>query len=173
MTPRRIILSGCSGGGKSTLLAALSGRGFCTFSEPGRRVVTRAQAGEGGALPWQDLAGFCAACLSLAQADHDAATGLAFYDRSAVDALAALERAGLQTPHQTDIAARQFTYTQVFLTPPWPEIFAPDAQRQGDFSAACAEYEHLTQVYPRLGIPVTVLPKAPVAERLAFLLARL
>ena len=33
------VLSGCSGGGKSTLLAALARRGFATVEEPGRRIV--------------------------------------------------------------------------------------------------------------------------------------
>ena len=36
---RFIILSGCSGGGKSTLLAELARRGFATVEEPGRRIV--------------------------------------------------------------------------------------------------------------------------------------
>jgi len=32
----RIVLSGCSGGGKSTLLMELARLGFQTFEEPGR-----------------------------------------------------------------------------------------------------------------------------------------
>jgi predicted ATPase len=36
---RFIVLSGCSGGGKSTLLAALQRRGFAVFEEPGRQIV--------------------------------------------------------------------------------------------------------------------------------------
>ncbi|SEI08083.1 AAA domain-containing protein [Rhizobium tibeticum] len=34
-----VILSGCSGGGKSTLLAELAKRGFAVAEEPGRRIV--------------------------------------------------------------------------------------------------------------------------------------
>ena len=41
ISSRHVILSGCSGGGKSTLLADLAGRGFGTVSEPGRRIVGR------------------------------------------------------------------------------------------------------------------------------------
>ena len=36
---RHVVLSGCSGGGKSALLAELSSRGFETVEEPGRRIV--------------------------------------------------------------------------------------------------------------------------------------
>ncbi len=34
-----VVISGCSGGGKSTLLAELSRRGHMTIEEPGRRIV--------------------------------------------------------------------------------------------------------------------------------------
>ena len=34
-----VTISGCSGGGKSTLLSELRRRGFATIDEPGRRIV--------------------------------------------------------------------------------------------------------------------------------------
>jgi predicted ATPase len=36
---RFVVISGCSGGGKSTLLAELARRGYRTVEEPGRRIV--------------------------------------------------------------------------------------------------------------------------------------
>ncbi len=54
MSAARVVLSGCSGGGKSTLLAELASRGVPTFVEPGREVVRAALAGAGGALPDRD-----------------------------------------------------------------------------------------------------------------------
>ena len=38
-TDRLVVLSGCSGGGKSSLLTELGRRGFGAFEEPGRQVV--------------------------------------------------------------------------------------------------------------------------------------
>jgi predicted ATPase len=52
---RFILLSGCSGGGKSTLLAELAQRGFATIEEPGRRVVREELASGGDALPWIEV----------------------------------------------------------------------------------------------------------------------
>ena len=40
--PRRIVISGCSGGGKSTLLAALTTKGFATMLEGKAVLVTDA-----------------------------------------------------------------------------------------------------------------------------------
>jgi predicted ATPase len=38
---RFVVISGCSGGGKSTLLAELGRRGHSTVEEPGRRIVAQ------------------------------------------------------------------------------------------------------------------------------------
>jgi len=43
-----VTISGCSGGGKSTLLAELRRRGFVTIDEPGRRVVAENSIAVGG-----------------------------------------------------------------------------------------------------------------------------
>ncbi len=89
---RRIALSGCSGGGKSTLLEALAQRGFRTFAEPGRRIVRAALETGEGPLPDQDLSGFARAAAELARCDFEAAAGvdLAFFDRTVIDAAAAV-----------------------------------------------------------------------------------
>ncbi|WP_081718406.1 AAA family ATPase [Lutibaculum baratangense] len=50
---RFLIISGCSGGGKSTLLSALSRRGHAVIEEPGLRIVRKETSSGGGALPWR------------------------------------------------------------------------------------------------------------------------
>jgi predicted ATPase len=55
---RFVVISGCSGGGKSTLLAELGRRGYAAVEEPGRRIVREEMEGEGSALPWVDTAAF-------------------------------------------------------------------------------------------------------------------
>src|SRR5262252_4125258 len=86
---RLVVISGCSGGGKSTLLTELGRRGYATVEEPGRRIVRQELLGEGSALPWVDGVAF-----ALAIADHTAASrsaGWVFFDRGLVDAAAALQ----------------------------------------------------------------------------------
>lgn len=53
-----VIISGCSGGGKSTLLSELQGRGFATLDEPGRRIVADELKRGRSALPWVDTVAF-------------------------------------------------------------------------------------------------------------------
>ena len=160
------VLSGCSGGGKSTLIDALAARGHVTVPEPGRRVLRA-----GGPAPWEDLAGFLRACLDLSIVDHAQASGMAgpvIFDRSAVDALSGLAALGEAVE---DPGLRYAS--PVFLAPPWPELFASDAERRHGFGAAVEEYERLTRAFPAAGYAVEILPKVPVAERVAWFEARI
>jgi predicted ATPase len=59
---RFVLISGCSGGGKSTLLAELSARGYPVVKEPGRRIIAGEFASGGSALPWGDPAGLSPPC---------------------------------------------------------------------------------------------------------------
>ena len=175
MSDRFIVLSGCSGGGKSTLLEELRLRGHAIVEEPGRRIVQQELANGGTALPWCDLAAFCRRTITMALEDRAAMRehpGLVFFDRSLIDAASALEAHGGE-PVLAELAEAHRYNRKVFLTPPWPEIFAGDTERRHGLEAALAEYERLEWTYPVLGYEVVILPKLSVAERADFLLARL
>ncbi len=137
-TDRFVLISGCSGGGKSTLLAALAAEGHATVPEPGRRIVESERARGGRALPWIDPEAFARRAVALALADRRAArghSGRVFFDRGLIDAAAALDH----------VAG----------------------------TAALAEFRRLERVFPALGYDIVLLPKAGVAERVAFVLATL
>lgn len=175
MSDRFVVLSGCSGGGKSTLLEELGRRGHAIVPEPGRRIVQEELARGGTALPWLDIAAFARRAIAIALSDRAAMrghAGLVFFDRGLIDAASALEAAGGE-PLLATLAAEHRYNRQVFLTPPWPEIYAGDPERRHDLAAARAEYERLEAAYPALGYEVVILPKVPVAERADFVLARL
>ena len=172
---RFVILSGCSGGGKSTLLAELQRRGFRTVPEPGRRIVTEEQATAGGALPWVNLAEFARRAIALAMADRAGLpdkSGWTFFDRGLVDAAAALWQA-TGDASALDLCRRHRYHRTVFLTPPWPEIYVMDGERRHALAGALAEYDRLVDLYPRLGYTIVVLPKVSAAERADFVLARI
>jgi predicted ATPase len=88
------VISGCSGGGKSTLLAELGRRGQVTVEEPGRRIVKQQLLADGSALPWVDATAFARRTIALALADRTAvgsAAGWVFFDRGLIDAAAGLQ----------------------------------------------------------------------------------
>jgi predicted ATPase len=172
---RRVVISGCSGGGKSALLEALGKRGYAVVEEPGRRIVREELASNGSALPWIDLAAFAKRAIAMSIADWVAnakSDGWVFFDRSLVDAVSALEHAS--GDHVLDNFGRMHPYhRRVFLAPSWPEIYVQDEERQHDLNVAAEEYDRLLVAYRALGYAITTLPKTGVAERADFVLRTL
>jgi predicted ATPase len=172
---RFVVISGCSGGGKSTLLAELAARGFATVEEPGRRIVKEDLEGDGAALPWVNLSAFARRAIEMGIADRAAASkndGWVFFDRSLVDAAVALEQASGE-PTATGLNARHPYHPKVFMTPPWPGIYAGDTERRHSFEDAVAEYDRLAAAYLALGYEVFLLPKTSVGTRADFVLRTL
>ncbi len=172
---RRVLISGCSGGGKSTLLAELAARGFSVVEEPGRRIVRQELESNGNALPWTDMAAFARRAIAMATKDHAAAAsqpGWTFFDRGLVDAVSGLHHATGEPLPTALIAANRY-HPRVFLAPPWPEIFATDPERRHGLDDAVAEYDRLAMLLPTLGYEAVVLPRAPVRDRADFILQHL
>lgn len=166
-----VVISGCSGGGKSTLLAELGRRGHSIVEEPGRRIVKQELQEGGSALPWIDAAAFARRAIAMALEDRASATtlnGWVFFDRGLVDAAAALQH--LTGEPALAAFAQEYRYHQrVFLTPPWPEIYRHDPEWRHGLEAAEAEYSRLLAAYPALGYDVSILPKVSVSERADFI----
>lgn len=175
MDNSHILLTGCSGGGKSTLLTALNDRGFATVPEPGRRIVAEELAGAGAALPWVDMKAFALRALDMAKRDLDAACHLpspVFFDRGLIDAVVALAYATGQ-PTKAVLGDLRPYAQRVFVTPPWEAIFKQDIDRQHDFDAAVAEYQHINAALDDLGYSRIELPRSSVQERVETVLENL
>jgi predicted ATPase len=173
--PRLVVISGCSGGGKSTLLEELRRRGHAVVEEPGRRIVAEELAGDGAALPWVNAEAFARRAIEVAL--HDLATApsdarLVFFDRGLVDAASGLEHTTGQ-PHLEQLGRAHRYHSTVYLTPPWPEIYENDAERRHSQQAGVEEYERLRTAYPALGYTVRNVPKTSVEERANYILADL
>jgi len=168
----RFVISGCSGGGKSTLLAALAQRGYRVFAEPGREVVKAQLAIGGNGLPWEDGLKFAELCVALGRQHYDAAhdaTAPVFFDRSVVDNISGIERAKIPLTSHFRAALAHCCYAQkVFMVPPWPEIYRQDEERRHGFHEAELEYHGLLAAYQALGYQTIVIPKQTVAERANF-----
>ena len=175
MSERFVLLSGCSGGGKSTLLEELRLRGHPVVEEPGRRIVREELERGGDALPWIDAAAFARRAIQLALSDRELARnqrGWVFFDRGLIDAVSALEKLTGEAMLQVFGAQHRY-HRKVLLAPPWPEIYQGDTERRHSLDESVAEFKRLEQVYPALGYEVIMLPKVGVKERADFLLAEL
>jgi predicted ATPase len=169
------VISGCSGSGKSALIAALAEHGEATVPEPGRQIVREYNRLGGERLPWDNLQRFLDLCAEQAVRDFDqhAMQGQrTFFDRSLVDVAAAVDLWKLAPPPELKHAVAAKRYAPVvFMSPPWEALFHPDAERRHTFADAVREYENLVPTYRRFGYELRFLPQRPVADRVAFVLS--
>jgi len=174
---RRIVISGCSSGGKSTLLGELARRGFHTVEEPGRNIVREALATGSDALPWVNAEAFVRKAIEYASESLAAVRTLnepVFFDRSAVDALAHFERLSIRAPDELKALGEACLYSSpVFFAPPWPALYQQDEERPLPFEEAVREHDWLRLAYPKRGYRIITLSKVSVAARADFMLRAL
>ncbi|CAO3380781.1 AAA family ATPase [Azospirillum argentinense] len=174
---RFVVITGGPGSGKSTLIDALAREGYAHSEEAGRAIIQDQTAIGGPALPWIDPSAFaelmlCWELRSLRLAREQ--EGTVFFDRGIPDIVGYLRLMKRSVPAHLETAARRFRYHRtVFVAPPWPEIFAPDAERRQTPAEAEATHAAMVETYGGLGYELVDLPKAPVAERRRFVLDRL
>lgn len=173
-----VVISGCSSGGKSTLLAKLNAQGYTVIPEAGRVLVKEQLQTNGDITPWQNPVMFCEELIRRSIAAYQQAElliasakdHLIFFDRSFLDGISYY-----QTLLEDDKKYDHFIddlrfYPTVFMAPPWREIFIQDEERRHSFEDAASEYNRLLKSYTEFGYQVVEIPKKSVEERTQFLL---
>ena len=171
---RFFVFTGGPGAGKTTLVEALRAKGFAATEEAGRGVIREEMETGGDALPWIDRQRFAERMFgwelsSYRQAEREA--GAVFFDRGLPDTLGYLALEGLPIPAWMEEEAWRLRYhARVFIAPPWKEIFGQDEERRQSWQVAVRTYEVMVRTYTDFGYDLVELPRAPVAQRIAFVL---
>ncbi len=168
------MLTGASGGGKSAIVEALGRLGFTVVPETGRRIVREQLASGGDATPWQDRVAFRDLFFARSVEAYEAAAGRpgpVFFDRGMVEALAWSRLCGLPVPEEWRAVVERCRYADtVLVTPPWREVFRNDGERRKTWAEVLDDYRATVEAYAALGYRLVEVPRAPVAERAAFVL---
>lgn len=171
-----VVISGCSGGGKSTLLSELGDQGYATIGEVGRQLVKEQLAANSGITPWEKPELFCELLIIKSiEAYHQAKKMKAakdkviFLDRSFLEGINYYQSVEI---HKYDhfIDELRF-YSTVFMAPPWKEIYVQDDARRHSFDDGVKEYNQLLKFYPQCGYHIVEIPKTSVKERVKFILS--
>ncbi|RAO47516.1 hypothetical protein ONO86_02934 [Micromonospora noduli] len=172
--PRRYVLTGAPGAGKTSVIEALRHRGHVTVREAATDLIAKRQA-QGRAEPWHDH-GFVDAVAALQhhrQVGSDARQPVQFYDRSPLCALALARHLGRPIgpvlTAEVDRIMRERTYQRVvFLISPLGFI-RHTAARQISYADALAFARLHREVYEEHGHQLVDVPAGSVRTRVALI----
>ena len=168
------ILTGPPGGGKTTLLKALS-QDFMCVEEPARRVIAAQRAADTALIGDAAPEVFIADMLALASADHAAHVGddgLVIFDRGVPDLLAFADHFEVSDAAIRAAAALQRYNPTVFWLPSWRAIYEKDADRQLDYEGAVRFGERIRDGYISAGYKLLEVPIGSVEAWAEFVRAR-
>ena len=169
---QRIIITGAPGTGKTSILNKLQQKGFSVFEEVARAAIKEELLVNSDVLPWKNLNAFSKKVLPLQISNHQKAiNGLNFYDRGIPDIAAYQKKSNEDIFEELEKAIQEYRYhSTVFITPPWPEIYAIDDERKERFEEAMLIHEYLVKYYTKYNYQLIEIPKLSVEERVIFLL---
>jgi predicted ATPase len=94
-----------------------------------------------------------------------------FFDRSFLDVLCYGALEGIPNDQEMKTFAEINRHnSNVFIFPPWQEIYQTDAQRKQDWNEAVFAYNKMIQTYRGYQYDLVEVPKTPVKERADFVL---
>jgi predicted ATPase len=169
------IISGCSGSGKTKIIEELKKRNYRCFNEVARIVIKSSIENNSEVLPWSDRAEFDKVVLKEMVKDYNSADDTLFFsDRGIPEIMAFSLAKERQITQEIKDAAQKYKYAnEVFLTPPWKEIFVNDDERRESFIEAEKVYTWIKKVYLDLGYKIIEIPKDKIENRSDFILEQL
>lgn len=170
------VITGGPGFGKTLLIEELRQAGYYCSGEFARELILTQQESGGDILPWKNPRLFQQYILQKRIAFFDSVPdgNFAFADRGIPDQLAFARYRGFRAPEILIECAENYKYApQVFVTPPWPEIFVNDPIRSETFEEACRIHEVVVETYISLNYQIIELPLLPVKQRMKYLLQNL
>ncbi len=168
------IISGGPGSGKTSIINVLKTRGYLCVDEVARQIIQEQVKIDGDALHWKDQIKFRDLMLSRSIYTFEQMVnqeGAVFFDRGISELINYCRLINSSIPQYLFNAVDLFRYNkQVFLLPPWEEIYHTDSERKHDWQEAEQTYYGISKAYVESGYQVLEVPKTPIAERVDFIL---
>lgn len=177
MEIKRIVITGGPGSGKTALINYLEREGYQVMHEISRDVILEAQKDGIEQLFLENPILFSEKLLEgrLKQfhAGKNFSAPVLFYDRGMPDVTAYMDFVDIHYPENFSETILKYKYDEIFLLPPWREIYQQDNERYESFEQAQKIFHFLKKGYENYGYKVTEVPVGAIKERVNFILENL
>ncbi len=174
---KKIVITGGPGTGKSTVINELLKLNYTCMPEISREITLEAQKNGIVQMFLKKPLLFSQLLLEGRVQQYKVATQkkapIVFFDRGIPDVHGYMNYLGVDYPKQYKEMSMQHEYTQVFMMPPWQNIYISDNERYESFEQSLAIYNHLENTYKDLNYNVIEVPIGSVNERVKFILKTL
>lgn len=177
MKNKKIVITGGPGTGKSSIIHKLEEKGEKCLHEISRQVTLEAQQEGIDQLFLEKPLLFSEKLLegrlnqyieaSEIKSDH------IFIDRGLPDVVAYMDYFRTDYPEIFNQTCKNNRYNQIFILPPWKEIYTSDNERYESFEEALKISSYLYTTYKRYGYDPIEVPRLSVIERTNFILDKI
>lgn len=177
LKPVKNLFIGGPSTGKSSVITALSDRGYWCFPEISREVTLEARQLGIEHLFLDEPLKFSEMLLKGRIKQFEEAktlnTNQVFIDRGIPDVTAYMDHFGETYPEEFAKANENYRYDNVFLFPIWNDIYTQDNERFEDLELAKNIQKALIKTYENLDYKLIEVPKTRINERIDFILDKI
>lgn len=174
MNPKKIVIAGGPGTGKTSIINHLKKNGFLCYDEISRQVTLQARKDGIEQLFLTEPLLFSEKLLEGRKKQFIDASkeseNIVFLDRGIPDVLAYMDYIGDTYPKYFVEACENYKYDYIFVLAPWQDIFTSDNERYESFEEAIEIHHHLLKTYKRFGYKLLDVPFGSVENRSDFIL---
>jgi predicted ATPase len=171
------VIIGGPGTGKTSIIDELKARGYCCYPEISREVTMEARKQGIEQLFLEQPLLFSELLLEGRKKQYLEAQNepheVVFIDRGIPDVLAYMHYIGDSYPSFFDAACRENIYSEVYILPPWKEIYISDEARYENYEQSELIHNHLVETYTKYGYNLIEVPKDSLDNRILFILDKI
>lgn len=175
--PKKIVITGGPGSGKTVLINHIQNLGFQCKHEISRTITIEAQKNGIEQLFIEDPLLFSNKLLEgrlrqFHESKQVSETHL-FYDRGLPDIIAYLDYTNADYPNHFNKTCNMNRYDSIFLLPPWKDIYTQDNERYESFKEAEKIYRYLKSGYRKYGYEIDEVPSGSLEFRANYIFKKL